>query len=285
MTLSTLSEHAAFGGKVGFYEHASEVNRCAMRFSVYTPSQAANAAVPVLTWLSGLTCTEDTFMIKAGALRAAAELGLMLVAPDTSPRGDGVPDDPDGAYDFGLGAGFYVDATQSPWSSNYHMYAYVTQELPDIVFGNFPGDRSRQGIFGHSMGGHGALTIGLRNPQIYASLSAFAPICSPANCPWGQKALGNYLGDDRSGWINYDATELLRQERADVPKNGILVDQGMADQFLENELHPHLFEAACRDRGVALKLRRHDGYDHGYYFISTFMDDHLRHHAAILLER
>jgi S-formylglutathione hydrolase len=220
-------------------------------------------------------------MIKSGAQRIAAELGLMLVVPDTSPRGDDVPDDPDEAYDFGLGAGFYLNATEAPWNRNYQMFDYVTQELPEVLFANFPGDRDRQSISGHSMGGHGALTVGLRNPQTYRSISAFAPICSPINCPWGQKALGNYLGSDRSTWSDYDATELVRT--LDVrPRDKILVDQGLADQFLEQELHPHLLEAACEENRVALELRRHDGYDHGYYFISSFMEDHLRFHADIL---
>ena len=237
--------------------------------------------MPVLTYLAGLTCTEETFMIKGGAQRVAAEIGLMLVAPDTSPRGDDVPDDPDGAYDFGLGAGFYLNATEAPWNRHYHMYDYVTGELQDTVFAVFPGDRKRQGIFGHSMGGHGALTIGLKNPQIYKSVSAFSPICSPINCPWGKKALGNYLGQDRSAWMEHDATELIKKIET-LPASEILVDQGMGDQFLQQELHPHLLEAACRDKGVVLNLRRHDHYDHGYYFISTFMEDHLCHHAAIL---
>jgi S-formylglutathione hydrolase len=253
-----------------------------MQFSVFVPSQAEIGPVPVVTYLSGLTCTEETFMIKGGAQRIAAELGLMLVAPDTSPRGDGVPDDPNGDYDFGLGAGFYLNATAAPWSEHYHMYDYVTQELQDLVFGSFPGDRARQGITGHSMGGHGALTVGLKNPDTYRSISAFAPICSPINCPWGQKALSNYLGDDQSSWAEYDATAVVRQLDY-IPANTILVDQGLADNFLQQELNPQLFEAACEERGVSLELRRHDGYDHGYYFISTFMDDHLRHHAGILL--
>ncbi len=220
-------------------------------------------------------------MIKAGAQRLAAELGLMLVAPDTSPRGDGVPDDPDGAWDFGLGAGFYLNATEAPWHRHYQMYDYVTAELPALVMSEFPADGQRQGITGHSMGGHGALTIGLKNPDTYRSISAFAPICSPINCPWGQKALPNYLGSDESAWQQYDATELVKSVD-ELPKSKILIDQGLADQFLERELHPHLFEAACAERGVELELRRHAGYDHGYYFIATFMDDHLRHHAAIL---
>lgn len=279
--METLSEHAAFGGKVGFYKHRSAVNNCDMQFSVYVPPQAGNVKVPVLTWLSGLTCTEETFMIKAGAQRVAAELGLMLVAPDTSPRGEDVPDDPQEAYDFGLGAGFYVNATQTPWNHHYRMYDYVTRELPAVIFDSFPGDRQRQGIFGHSMGGHGALTIGLRNPDTYHSISAFAPICSPMNCPWGHKALGNYLGEDRNAWRAYDATEIVKNLH-DVPGGKLLIDQGLADQFLDKELNPELFEAACKARGVALELRRHAGYDHGYYFISTFIEDHLRHHAKQL---
>lgn len=279
--MEIISEHACFGGKVGFYRHASAVNNCAMQFSVYQPPQAVDRPVPVVTFLSGLTCTEETFMIKSGAERIAAELGLMLVNPDTSPRGDAVPDDPDGAYDFGLGAGFYLNATEPPWNQHFHMYDYVTRELPEIVFANFPGDRDRQGITGHSMGGHGALTVGLKNPHIYKSISAFAPICSPINCPWGQKALGNYLGSDQSNWGEYDATELVKSLDA-IPEHEILIDQGMADQFLEQELHPHLFEAACKEHGVALALRRHDGYDHGYYFIATFMEEHLQYHARVL---
>jgi S-formylglutathione hydrolase len=253
-----------------------------MRFAVFVPPVKGAGKIPVLTYLAGLTCTEETFMIKAGAQRVAAQLGLMLVAPDTSPRGEGVPDDPDGAYDFGLGAGFYLDATAAPWRRHYHMYDYVTRELPEAVFGAFPGDRARQGIFGHSMGGHGALTIGLKNPDRYRSISAFAPICHPMSCPWGRKAFSGYLGDDREAWRPYDAVELLRSSNGSRPENPILVDQGLADQFLEEQLHPHLLEQACRETDVALELRRHDDYDHGYYFISTFMEDHLRHHASIL---
>jgi len=279
--LQTFSEHAHFAGTTGFYGHTSAVNHCEMQFSVFVPPQAADGPVPVVTYLAGLTCTPETFMMKAGAQKMAAELGVMLVSPDTSPRGDDVPDDPDGAYDFGLGAGFYLNASEAPWSRNYHMYDYVTRELPDIVFAEFPGDRNRQGIFGHSMGGHGALTIGLKNPDIYSSISAFAPICSPTNCPWGQKALGHYLGDNKASWSNYDASQLVASVPV-KPRNRILVDQGLADQFLEQELHPHLLEAACQEHGVELELRRHDGYDHSYYFISTFVDDHLRYHAAIL---
>jgi S-formylglutathione hydrolase len=281
MTLETISEHGCFGGKVGFYRHRSDANHCDMQFSVFVPAQAANGPVPALTYLAGLTCTEETFMIKAGAQRVAAELGIMLVAPDTSPRGELVPDDSDGAYDFGLGAGFYLNATESPWSKHYHMYDYITKELAAVLSKNFPLDVRRQGILGHSMGGHGALTIGLKNPDIYRSISAFAPICSPINCPWGQKALSNYLGPDESAWAEYDATELAKSLQF-PPASSILIDQGMADQFLEQELHPHLFEAACDAKDIDVVLRRHEGYDHGYYFIATFMEDHLRHHAGIL---
>jgi S-formylglutathione hydrolase len=284
MTLETISEHNAFGGKVGFYRHQSQANQCTMQFSVYQPPQAENGRVPILTWLSGLTCTEETFMTKGGALGVASELGLMLVAPDTSPRGEGVPDDPDGAYDFGLGAGFYVNATQAPWNQHYNMADYILQELSATVIDNFPGDGERQGIFGHSMGGHGALTLGLRNPDTFTSISAFAPICSPLHCPWGQKALGHYLGSDKTQWSEYDASELARRVGESGPGHPLLVDQGLADQFLQQELNPDRFEDACREGGVELELRRHEGYDHGYYFISTFMDDHLRHHAKYLLD-
>lgn len=285
MPIEKLSEHRSFDGQVGFYRHRSTVNNCDMQFSVFVPVQAAEAPVPVLTWLSGLTCTEETFMVKSGAQRVASDLGLMLVSPDTSPRGKNVPDDPDGAYDFGLGAGFYLNATQAPWNRHYHMYDYVTAELPDVVFAEFPGDRSRQGIFGHSMGGHGALTIGLRNPGTYRSISAFAPICNPVNSPWGRKAFGNYLGNadgTEESWRQYDATELVKAIGDNRPAHEILVDQGLSDQFLDEQLHPHLFEAACREQGVDLQLDRHEVYDHGYYFIATFMEKHLRFHAAAL---
>lgn len=280
MSMEIISEHSCFGGRIGFYRHASDSNNCDMQFSVFVPPQAEQRPVPVVTYLAGLTCTEQTFMIKSGAQRVAAELGLMLLSPDTSPRGDDVPDDPDGEYDFGIAAGFYLNATQSPWDRHYHMYDYITQELPEVLFAEFPGDRDRQGITGHSMGGHGALTVGLKNPDTYRSISAFAPICSPMNCPWGQKAFRNYLGDDIEAWREYDATELIRNGAG--LSHGILVDQGMSDQFLDQELHPHLLETACANAGVDLELRRHDGYDHGYYFISTFMEEHVRYHAGIL---
>lgn len=284
MTIETLSETACFGGRIGFYRHASKVNHCDMRFSVFVPPKARDARVPVVTFLSGLTCTEENFMVKSGAQRVAARLGLMLVSPDTSPRGDDVPDDPDTDYDFGLGAGFYLNATESPWSRHYHMYDYVTEELQRAVFENFPGDPARHGLTGHSMGGHGALTIGLRNPGMFRSLSAFAPICTTLHSPWGKKALGYYLGSDTSAWHPYDASEVARTIE-DVSLYGkILVDQGSDDPYLAEQLRPDLFEAACRESGLSVDVRRHAGYDHGYYFISTFIEDHLKHHAAALAD-
>ena len=282
MDIEIISETNCFGGRMGFYSHASATNHCDMRFAVFVPPQAREGRVPVVTFLSGLTCTEENFMVKSGAQRYAAELGLMLVSPDTSPRGEGVPDDPDGDYDFGLGAGFYVNATEAPWSRHYHMYDYVMQELQRAVFDNFPGDRERHGLTGHSMGGHGALTIGLKHPDVFRSLSAFAPICTTLHSPWGQKALGYYLGKDTSAWYDYDACEVARNVREAGRFSTILVDQGTADDYLEEQLRPDLLQAACEESGLSLELRMHEGYDHGYYFISTFMEDHLRHHAALL---
>jgi S-formylglutathione hydrolase len=252
-----------------------------MRFSVFTPPQAEKGRVPILYYLAGLTCTEETFMMKGGAHRVAAELGLMLVAPDTSPRGLKLPGESD-SWDFGVGAGFYVDATQAPWSKNYHMYSYVTQELPALIDANFATDPKRQGIFGHSMGGHGALTIALKNPGRYRSVSAFAPIAAPKSCPWGQKAFSGYLGPDRGQWSAYDATELVAQVKDAAKRPPILIDQGTSDQFLEKQLHPHLFEEAAKKVGYPVTVRHQAGYDHSYYFISTFMEDHLRHHARTL---
>lgn len=276
--LNTISEHRCFDGIQGYYAHASAEIGLDMRFAVFQPPQARTGPVPVVYYLAGLTCTEETFAIKAGAQRIAAELGLMLVAPDTSPRGADIPGETD-AWDFGVGAGFYLDATADPWSKHYRMYSYVTRELPDVIAAAFPADARRQGIFGHSMGGHGALVCALRNPGVYRSVSAFAPISAPMQCPWGIKAFGGYLGPDRSKWRQYDASELVRAQ----PFGGlILVDQGLADKFLAEQLKPELFEAACRGSGQCLKLRRHGGYDHGYFFIATFMEDHLRHHAAEL---
>jgi S-formylglutathione hydrolase len=276
--MKTISEHRSFGGVQGYYAHASKEIGLEMRFAVYQPPQVATAKLPVLYYLAGLTCTEDTFVIKAGAQRVAAELGLILVSPDTSPRGANLPGDAD-SWDFGVGAGFYVDATREPWSKHYRMYSYVTRELPALVAEQFPVDPSRQGIFGHSMGGHGALVCALRNPGQYKSLSAFAPITAPMRCPWGKKAFKGYLGDDHETWREYDSSELVKL--APFPQT-ILVDQGLADKFLVDQLYPEVFEAACREAGQRLTLRRQEGYDHGYFFISTFMEDHLRHHAAQL---
>jgi S-formylglutathione hydrolase len=276
--MKTISEHKCFGGVQGYYSHASKEVGLDMKFSVFRPPQANLEKVPVLYYLAGLTCTEETFAIKSGAQRIAAELGMMLVGPDTSPRGANVPGESD-SWDFGAGAGFYVDATRAPWSKHYRMYSYVTIELPTLIDAHFPADAGRQGIFGHSMGGHGALVCALRNPGQYKSLSAFAPICAPMRCPWGKKAFAGYLGDDQANWKEYDAAELVR--RARFP-GAILVDQGLADKFLSDQLYPEVFEAACRDAGQPMTLRRQEGYDHGYFFISTFMEDHLRHHAAQL---
>jgi len=276
-----VSQHRSFGGTVGFYKHEAASTVSSMKFAVFTPPQAQSGRVPVLYYLAGLTCTEETFMIKAGAQRVAAELGIMLVAPDTSPRGVKLPGDTD-SWDFGVGAGFYLDATVEPWSRHYRMYTYVTQELRALIEAQFPADTARTGIFGHSMGGHGALTIALRNPERYRSVSAFAPIAAPKQCPWGQKAFSGYLGPDRGQWSIYDATELVAGVKDAARKPQILIDQGLSDQFLQTQLHPHLFEDACKKAGYPLQLRRHEGYDHGYYFISTFMQDHLVHHARIL---
>lgn len=250
-----------------------------MRFAVFQPPQARARTVPVLYYLAGLTCTEETFMIKGGAQRAAAELGLMLVAPDTSPRETRYPGDAE-SWDFGLGAGFYVDATEKPWSGAYRMESYVAAELPALIAAHFPADPDRQGIFGHSMGGHGALTLALKHPGKYKSCSAFAPVAAPSRCPWGEKAFSRYLGTDRKAWREHDAAELVARRAFGRP---ILVDQGLADQFLAEQLHPHLLEAACGKSGQALTLRRHEGYDHGYFFIQTFVEDHLRFHASQLM--
>jgi len=275
MSIETLSTHAAFGGVQGYYRHASQTTGTPMRFSVFTPPGADRA--PVLFWLSGLTCTEDNFTVKAGAQRIAAALGLIVVAPDTSPRGEGVADDP--AYDFGMGAGFYVDATEEPWARHYQMYSYCAHEIWDVVAQHFPADMSRAGIFGHSMGGHGALTIGLKHPEKFRSISAFAPIVSPMQCPWGEKALSGYLGADRAAWRRYDACALIEDG---ARARDLLVDQGDKDQFLENQLKPHLLKAACEKAGIPLTLRLQPGYDHSYFFMASFMEDHLRWHAERL---
>ena len=275
----TVSTSLCFGGVQGVYTHAAAETRCTMRFGVFMPPQAVAARVPVLYWLSGLTCTEENFIVKAGAQRVAAELGIAIVVPDTSPRGLGIAGEAD-AYDFGLGAGFYVDATEPPWSAGYRMYAYVVHELPAHVSARFAVDASRTGIFGHSMGGHGALTIALKHPERYRSVSAFAPIASPMRCPWGEKALAGYLGADRARWRDYDTTALIEDRGWRGPP--LLVDQGTSDPFLERQLRPELLRDACSAAGVALDLRLRDGYDHSYFFIATFIEDHLRFHARHL---
>jgi len=279
--LELLSEHACFGGVQRFYRHASREIGLSMRFSVYLPPQAAHARVPALLYLAGLTCNEETFMIKAGAQRVAAELGLALIAPDTSPRGAGVPGETE-SWDFGVGAGFYLDASVAPWSKHYRMESYLTAELLPLVAQELAVDSRRLGIFGHSMGGHGALTLALKHPDLFKSVSAFAPICAPTQCPWGQKAFAGYLGPDIDRWAAHDACALMSNRMTALYPESILIDQGLADQFLPTQLNPQLFEQACAQSGQALALRRHSGYDHGYYFVSTFMADHLAHHARIL---
>ncbi|WP_417782711.1 S-formylglutathione hydrolase [Terasakiella pusilla] len=278
-SLENISSNKSFGGWHKQYVHASEVLSCNMRFAIFLPPQAAaDHKVPVVYWLSGLTCTDENFMQKAGALRVAAELGFAIVAPDTSPRGEGVPDDAEGAYDFGLGAGFYLNATQEPWSKHYRMYDYIVSELPDLIEATFPvtGERA---ISGHSMGGHGALTIALKNTDRYRSVTAFSPIVNPTKCPWGQKAFTNYLGDNKADWQDYDACELIRKAETQLP---ILVDQGDNDDFLEKELKPENLVKAAEEAGYPITLRMQAGYDHSYYFISSFIEDHLRFHAQHL---
>lgn len=280
--LELMSEHGCFGGVQRFYKHASAEIGLPMRFALYLPPQAlAGKAVPLLTFLAGLTCTEETFTMKAGAQRVAAELGLALLMPDTSPRNTGV-DSEDHHWDFGAGAGFYLDATQAPWSGHWCMESYLLKELLPQVVNEFGLNAERMGLFGHSMGGHGALTLALRHPGRFASVSAFAPICAPSRCPWGHKAFTGYLGQDESTWGAHDASVLMAQQTAAPYPGGILIDQGLADKFLAEQLYPEAFEAACARAGQPLTLRRHEGYDHGYYFISSFVDDHLRHHAATL---
>jgi len=278
-SIQLVSEHACFGGVQRFYKHESRETLGAMKFSVYLPPHAKTEKVPVLYYLAGLTCTDETFPIKAHAQAVAAELGLMLVAPDTSPREPRIPGDAD-KWDFGQSAGFYVDATEAPWSTHYRMYSYVSRELPQVVAANLPALSGAAGIFGHSMGGHGALTIALRNPGQYKSVSAFAPIVAPMQCAWGQKAFGNYLGQNQESWREYDASELVARKAFPTP---ILIDQGTGDQFLKDQqLLPEKFSTAAAKSRQELVLRMQDGYDHGYYFIQTFMADHLAHHAKLL---
>ncbi len=282
MTIKTLSTHASFGGTQLFCQHASREIDLPMRFSVFLPPQAKQGKVPALLYLAGLTCTEETFMIKAGAQRHAAELGIALMTPDTSPRGANLPGDAD-SWDFGVGAGFYLDATQQPWTRHYRMESYIVAECLPLLATEFPIDAQRLGIFGHSMGGHGALTLALRHPGLFKSVSAFAPICAPSRCPWGKKAFGGYLGDDEAAWAQHDASSLMAAQGSAPYPPGILIDQGLDDQFLPTQLNPQAFEAACAKVGQPLTMRQHAGYDHGYYFVSTFMEDHLNHHARALL--
>jgi S-formylglutathione hydrolase len=274
-----VSQTLAFGGRQARYRHRSAVLNCEMVFAVFLPPQASpENPVPVVYWLSGLTCTDENFVQKAGAQRLAAELGVAIVAPDTSPRGEGVPGDPDGAWDFGHGAGFYVNATQAPYAAHYQMHDYVVTELPALVEAHFP-VTDRRSVMGHSMGGHGALVCALRNPGRYRAVSAFAPIANPMDCPWGHKALGRYLGEDQTAWAEWDACALIKTAKERLP---ILVDQGQADGFLVEQLKPWALDTAAREAGHPLTLRLQAGYDHSYFFIATFMGDHLRHHAAAL---
>ncbi|MGM9491942.1 S-formylglutathione hydrolase [Ideonella sp. YS5] len=277
--IETLSEHACFGGVQGFYRHESAQIGAPMRFGIYRPPQAADGPVPVLLYLAGLTCTEETFAIKAGAQAHAARHGLMLVTPDTSPRGTGF----EGAttdWDFGEGAGFYIDATEAPWAARFRMESWLIQELLPQVLQHFGGAPGRVGIFGHSMGGHGALTLALKHPGLFRSVSAFAPICAPSRVPWGEKAFGRYLGPDRRQWLKHDAAALIEAGGRTVP---VLVDQGLSDKFLAEQLSTDALEQVCVRAGQPLTLRRHAGYDHGYYFIASFIADHLVHHAEALV--
>ncbi|GJM02255.1 MAG: S-formylglutathione hydrolase [Rhodomicrobium sp.] len=279
MSLNEIGNNKSFGGQQKRFEHQSESCNCKMTFSIYLPKEAEQTAVPLLYWLSGLTCTDENFVTKAGAQQYASEHGIAIVAPDTSPRGEGVADDPEGAYDFGLGAGFYVNATEAPFASHYKMYDYITKELPALINANFNVDPSRTGIFGHSMGGHGALTIALNNPGVYKSVSAFAPISSPMNCPWGEKALSGYLGSDRETWKKHDAAHMITVATEQLP---MLIDQGTGDNFLEEQLKPELLEAAAKSANYPITLRMQPGYDHSYFFMASFMGDHIAHHVKAL---
>ncbi|WP_077033095.1 S-formylglutathione hydrolase [Pelomonas sp. KK5] len=280
-TLELLDEHRCFGGTMRFYQHESREIGLPMKFSVFLPPAAEKKAVPAMLWLAGLTCNEQTFMFKAGAQRKAAELGIALVAPDTSPRNANVPGEADD-WDFGVGAGFYLDATQLGWSKHYRMESWLISELLPLLGTELPIDLQRVGMSGHSMGGHGALTLALRHPGLFRSLSAFAPICSPSKCPWGTKAFRGYLGPNEHGWLPYDATALMLSKRTAPFPDGILIDQGTSDKFLETQLMPGLFEAACLSIRQPLALRRREGYDHGYFFIASFIDEHLKFHAERL---
>jgi len=279
-TLTQTSRQRSFGGWQAVYQHQSNVLACDMNFAVYLPPQAETQPCPVVYWLSGLTCTEQNFITKAGAQQYAAQHGFIIIAPDTSPRGCGLPGEDD-SYDFGSGAGFYLNATQEPWAQHYRMYDYIVHELPEAIAANFSIHESLQGIMGHSMGGYGALMIALRNPGRFKSVSAFAPIVAPSQVPWGKKAFSNYLGNTLSDWLAYDPTHLVKTASERLP---ILIDQGEADSFLKEQLQPELFAAACQAVNHPLTLRMQPGYDHSYYFIASFMGDHLAHHAAALTQ-
>ena len=279
MLSEQIGANPSFGGQQLRYKHQSATLNCEMTFSIYLPPQANDNPVPVLYWLSGLTCTDENFVQKAGAQQHAAEHGIAIVCPDTSPRGEAVADDPDGAYDMGLGAGFYVNATQQPWAEHYQMYSYVVDELPALIAAEFPVDGQRASISGHSMGGHGALTVALKNPGRFKSVSAFAPICSPLNCPWGHKTLSNYLGDNRESWGQYDTVELVKQSKAQLP---VLVDQGAGDNFLAEQLKTELLINAAQAAEFPMQIRLQPEYDHSYFFIATFIGEHIDFHARAL---
>jgi len=278
--MKLISSNKIFAGDQQVYQHTSQINSCDMQFAVYLPeaAQSDNASLPVLFWLSGLTCTEQNFINKSGFQHYASEYGFIVVAPDTSPRGNSVPDDAK-SYDFGQGAGFYLDATRQPWCKHYRMETYIAAELYDLVKEKFPVDKNRIGIFGHSMGGHGALSLHLKNPELFKTVSAFSPIVAPMSVPWGQKALSGYLGDDQAGWSQYDSSVLVAAKKTDAT---ILIDQGNADEFLDEQLRPELFEVACKQSGQSLIMRRQQGYDHSYYFIASFIGEHFKHHHSEL---
>lgn len=278
-SIEQIGANQSFGGQQLRFKHQSAVLNCEMTFSIYLPPQAEKGPVPVLYWLSGLTCNDENFVQKAGAQQHAAEHGIAIVCPDTSPRGDGVADDPEGAYDMGLGAGFYVDATQQPWAEHYQMYSYIVEELPALVNAEFPVDGQRTSISGHSMGGHGALTIALKNPGQYKSVSAFSPIVSPLSCPWGDKVLSNYLGDDRETWAQYDSVELVKSATEHLP---VLVDQGDSDNFLVEQLKTELLISAAEKADYPMQIRMQPNYDHSYFFIATFIGEHIAFHARAL---
>lgn len=279
--MQEIETHACFGGTLSVYEHDSAVLGCAMKFSIFLPPQAKDGDVPFITFLSGLTCTHENFTTKAGAYGAAAREEIAIIAPDTSPRGGDVPNDD--AYDFGQGAGFYINATQDPWAQNFQMESYIVEELNALICAEFPVAKNMQGLCGHSMGGHGALTLGLKYPDIYSSISAFSPIVAPSQVPWGQKAFLGYLGNDEAEWARHDACSLMEHSGDRSSFSEVLIDQGAADDFLEEQLKPHLFEDVCTSVNQKLNLRLHDGYDHSYYFIQSFIEDHIKHHAGILM--